>query len=317
MKNLVNKPIFKIRASCISKIMADPKWWSPKEKYEKKLQELHTLRQDYESILNKDTKTAQNKWDKILKIEDDLNELEAEKDKIQLSKTCIKYLEDWIKEVYYWRPKVLDTKELQKWIECENEAVFVYNQAMWTDYKKSVYNNGDKMENEWMTGHEDVDVTDQKKTIDLKTSYCFDTFPILKEDIEEDYYRQWQWYLCLKWEDYMEHEVAKVLVNTPAWQLQTLLYNLYSMLSKKYADNVQYIDEEFTKQAKTIFLQHVFDKQLQIESNWETFQLTDEEVIPRKERIKIYKIDRNNEDIEKIKKRVEECRIWLSQNFNI
>jgi hypothetical protein len=48
----------------------------------------------------------------------------------------------------------LKTKAIQKGIECEQEAVFVLNKALGTDYKKSA---GDKMENERCTGHEDID----------------------------------------------------------------------------------------------------------------------------------------------------------------
>jgi hypothetical protein len=39
-------------------------------------------------------------------------------------------LESWIKENYFGRRKQLDTKQIKKGIECENEAIFVLNKAL-------------------------------------------------------------------------------------------------------------------------------------------------------------------------------------------
>jgi len=308
------KKVFKIRASAISQIMSNPMWWSPLDKYNKKLKELETEQSKYEAITNKETKTAQKKWDKILKIWDDISELKQEKDKIVLSKTCITHLEQRIKENYFWRRKQLDTKAIQKGIECETEAVFILNKVTWKDYKKAVYNNWERLENDRCTGHEDIDDKENKKTIDTKVSASFDSFPIIKDQLEQAYYRQWQWYMRLKGEEYKKHEVVKVLVNTPARQIKSLLYNCYMQLSKKYEATPEYLEEEYKKKSKQIFLWHVFDKQLKIESNWEYLELKDEEIIPYEKRIHIFEVNRNDEDIEKIIKRVEECRVWLNQN---
>lgn len=312
---LQTKPIFKVRCSAIGDIMTNPQGWTPMDKYLKAVETLEKTKDEYEKIVNKDTKTAQNKRDKILKLMDDVSELEKNKDKIVLSKWCISHLEDWIKENYFGRKKQLDTKQIKKGIECENEAIFVLNKALWVNYTKARYNEWEKMENERCTWHEDIDDVENKKTIDIKVSYSFDSFPIVKDELEDNYYWQGQWYMRLKWEDYKRHEVIKVLVNTPAWHLKSLLYNCYNNISKQYEETPEYIDEEYEKAAKQIFLWHVFDNQLTIDSNWAMLRLKENEIIPYQKRIHTFEISRDDEAIEAIKKRVEECRIWLEQNW--
>ena len=110
--NWQTKKLFKVRCSWIGAIMSDPIWWTPMDKYLKTVNLLEEEKEKYEKIANKETKTAQNKREKILKLEDDVSELEKTKDNVVLSKTCQAYLEDWIKENYYWRKKQLKTNAI-------------------------------------------------------------------------------------------------------------------------------------------------------------------------------------------------------------
>ena len=58
----------------------------------------------------------------------------------KLSKTCISYLEDWIKEHVYYRKKDLSNVDaIAKGIECESEAIYILNKALGTNYVKSKY----------------------------------------------------------------------------------------------------------------------------------------------------------------------------------
>lgn len=100
------------------------------DRYLKKQEEIREEQAKYDAYNDKNNKTADKKWLKILKLQDDLNELEQHKDDIHLSETCKKHLEDWVKEHYYGRRKQLKTNAIQKGIECENEAVFVLNKAL-------------------------------------------------------------------------------------------------------------------------------------------------------------------------------------------
>ena len=71
--------------------------------------------------------------------------------------------------------------------------------------------------------------------------------------------------------------------------------------------------EEYLHQARQIFIQNVFDNQLSILANGETFYLKDSEVIPYEQRINVQIVYRDDKAIEKIKKRVEECSLYLDQ----
>lgn len=304
---------FKARASALWLIMSSPKWSTPMQKYLEQIEKVAKYEKQWEDTKNKETKTAQKLRDKILHAKDDLVEYEKKKDRVVLSKTCISYLDDRIKENYFGRRKQLKTNAIQKWVECENEAIYILNKALWTTYKKSVYKKWEMMENEWVTGHEDVDGGDH--TIDTKVCETFDTFPILKEEIDNWYWRQWQAYMWLKGEKYTKHHIAKVLVNSPAWQVKNKLRMSYNNIAKKYEENPEFVDEEYEHEAREIFLNNVFDKQLTVESNGTTLTLQDDEVIPDKKRVNIQCIERDDEAIATIAKRVQECRQYLHDNW--
>ena len=227
-----------------------------------------------------------------------------------LSKTCISYLEQRVKAKLYQRKKDLSSVDaIAKGIECENEAIFVLNKALGTSYKKAVYTPWECMDNGYCTGHEDIDWGEY--TIDTKVSITFDTFPLFAQEADDAYYWQWQAYMRLKGENYKKHTIAKVLVNTPTWMLEQKLYFLYTNLCRKYNDNMEFVDIEYEEKAKSIFLNNVFDQQITINSNGLLLQLSENEIIPYEKRVHLTTIERNEEDIAKIKERVEQCRVYL------
>lgn len=83
---------------------------------------------------------------------------------------------------------------MQKGIECESEAVFILNKALGTKFDKSV----GKMENDYITGSEDIDDKENFETWDTKVCETFDTFPILDYEPELSYRWQGQGYMWLK-----------------------------------------------------------------------------------------------------------------------
>lgn len=305
--------LFKARASALWDIMSDPKGKTPMQSYIEQKEKVVDLKKRCEETKNKETKTYQKLEQRYIKAVADMVEIEEHKDDILLSKTCMNHLDEWIKEHYFGRRKQLKTNAIQKGVECENEAVFVLNKALGTTYKKTLYKEGEKMENEWITGHEDIDGWDH--TVDTKVCETFDTFPILKEWVDLSYWRQGQAYMRLKWEKYTKHYVAKVLVNSPAWQVKNKLWICYNNLAKKYENNPEYIDEEYEQEAHEIFLNNVFDQQLSVESNWTALKLSEHEVIPYEKRVNMQCVERDDESIDLIAKRVQECRQYLHNNW--
>ena len=101
------------------------------------IDQIKTNEEKYEATKNKETATAQKLKANIEKWKEELKDLEAHKDDVVLSKTCIAHLDDWIKENYYGRRKQLKTYAIQKGIECETEAIFVLNKALGTNFVKA------------------------------------------------------------------------------------------------------------------------------------------------------------------------------------
>jgi hypothetical protein len=85
------------------------------DKYLKMVASIKSNKEKYEAMKNKDTKTAIKLWDNIQRREfDELPELEAHKDDVSLSATCVAHLDNWIKENYYHRRRQLRTNAIQK-----------------------------------------------------------------------------------------------------------------------------------------------------------------------------------------------------------
>jgi hypothetical protein len=167
------------------------------------------------------------------------------------------------------------------------------------------------MENERCTGHEDIDWWDH--TVDTKVCETFDTFPVLKESTDKAYWWQWQAYMWLKWEEYKKHTVAKVLVNSPMRQIREKLYYCHNNLDRKYDGKSEYIEEEYEAESHELFLNMVFDQQVEVNSNWVILKLQDDEVIPYGKRVHLVTFERDDEAIAQISERVKLCRDYLTQ----
>ena len=129
-----------------------------------------------------------------------------------LSETAKSYIKNVAYSDFFGIKKEISTKEMTKGIECEQDTIDLLNLVEFENYTKSDA-SGD---NGWLTGHPDI-LTDTG-VIDVKTSWSFETFPILQEDVEKmivasKYEWQVRGYMML-----FEKEWAKVvwgLVDTP------------------------------------------------------------------------------------------------------
>lgn len=129
-----------------------------------------------------------------------------------LSETAKAYIKEVAYCEFFGIEKDVFTKEISKGIQCEQDSIDLLNLVEFENYSKSTEseNNG------WLTGHPDI-LTDTS-VIDIKTSWSFDTFPMLQEDADKivataKYEWQVRGYMML-----FEKESAKVafcLVDTP------------------------------------------------------------------------------------------------------
>ena len=196
-----------------------------------------------------------------------------------LSKTTISFLEEWKKEQIYNRRKEIFSKYLDKGNAVEVESLdFIAKELEYSNLVK----NEKSFENDYLTGTPDAILDERlsfhKYIIDVKNSWdCF-TFPLYFNSVpNKDYYWQAQGYMSLTGID--RYKLIYTLMDTPE-----------DLIQREYFGDVNKDYETFASQYKY--------------SN-----------IDSKYRIKVFDIYRNDEDIQNIYNRVDECRVYLNKLY--
>ena len=197
-----------------------------------------------------------------------------------LSKTSKDYCETWVKEQIYGRTKEFTSKYTDKGnIVEDNSLDFIAEQLGYGMLIK----NEKHLENHVMMGTPDVILKDL--VIDVKNSWDNFTFPLFETEItNKNYYWQAQCYMSLTGKQ--KFKLIYVLSDTPSHLIEREAYwwcknNGYDELDldihKQFIRNMSYND------------------------------------IPDNLKIKVFDIERNQIDIDKIEKRVIECRNYINK----
>ena len=215
----------------------------------------------------------------------------ADKEAGLLSKTAQKYLLDIYVSQKYGRKRDIQTKQMRKGIEVEQESINLLSLY----FKRPFYKNNDRFSNDFISGHPDI-IDDG--IIDIKSSYDLWTFiGNLPDKLDNLYYWQMQSYMWLT--NKSKATIAYCLVNTPDSIIQQEKYYLL-----KNMDVISEESPEFVREALKIELNMKFDD------------------IDIKERVLLFNVDRNEDDILKIQYKVEKSREFLHEieekhlNFN-
>lgn len=194
-----------------------------------------------------------------------------------LGKTGQNYLQTWYKEKLYNRRKEFSNKYTEKGLIMEDNSIdFVAEQL---DYGMLIKNE-DFFSNDFMKGTPDVILNDH--IIDVKNSWdCF-TFPLFETEIDNAYYWQAQVYMELVGVE--KYKLIYTLMDTPMHLIEKEAYfwcknngmdELDEAVLNKFIDKMTYKN------------------------------------IPDIQKIKVFDIERNQEDIYNIVSRVEESRNYL------
>lgn len=215
---------------------------------------------------------------------EELKKLTAKRDLgPQLSETTKTYLKQWYIEDRFNRKKEFSNKFMEKGIAVEDEAIDIYSRFSGREFLKK---NEEEFENDHCTGTPDV-ITDI--IIDVKSSWDLFTFPIFDENLEnKSYWWQLQGYMWLC--DKQEADLAYCLVDTPQKLIEKEIKRIEWNTTVDRSEDQKEIEEETEKNM--------------------TFSDIDEKI-----RVKIFKVKKDEESIEKIKSRVSECRNFL-ENLN-
>ena len=205
----------------------------------------------------------------------------ADKEAGILSKTAKSHLiEIYIREKY-GRTKDVQTKQMRKGVEVEEEAIDLLGEFL----SRKLGKNTERFTNDFITGHPDVlDLTEAGlKVWDVKSSYDLFTFlGNIPDKLNSQYYWQLQSYMWLT--GATESCIAYCLLNTPFGIIEQ---------SPKYL-----------LEAAKLELNMMFDD------------------IDQKERLLLFPVQRNDEDIELIKDKVLKASVFLESieethlNFN-
>jgi hypothetical protein len=216
----------------------------------------------------------------------------ADKEAGMLSKTAQRHLLDVYIAEKYGRKRDIQTKQMKKGVEVEDESIGLLNKLWETNYKK----NQERYSNGFITGHPDI--LDSNKVIDIKSSYDLWTFlGNLPDKLDNLYYWQLMSYMWLT--GATKGYIAYCLSNTPfgiVEQEKRYLLNRMDVISEE--------SPEYLKEANKLEFNMTFDD------------------IDIAERVLVFTVERNEDDIVRIQNRVEKAREFLHEielthlNFN-
>jgi|TARA_R110002126_G_scaffold8410_1_gene39872 hypothetical protein len=216
----------------------------------------------------------------------------ADKEAGLLSKTAQKHLIEVYIAEKYGRVKDIQTKQMKKGVEAEDDSIQLLNKYWNVNYSK----NQERFKNDFISGHPDI-ITDNK-VVDIKSSYDLWTFlGNIPDKLDNLYYWQLQSYMWLTGASH--GHIAYCLVNTP--------FGIIEQEKRYLLNKMDVISEESPEYVK---------EAIKLEFNM-TF---DDITVP--ERILIFNVDRNEDDILRIQHKVEKAREFLSElekthiNFN-
>jgi hypothetical protein len=203
----------------------------------------------------------------------------------QLSETCKSELIKVFINEKYGRSKNIQNKYLEKGISQEEESITLYSK-----FKKNYFvNNKARMSNDFITGEWDILKNDI--VTDIKTSWdIFSFFKSKNDSLNKDYYYQLHGYMSLT--GAKSATLVYCLVNTPLNLIEQEKKSIWYKMDCPDNDSPEYVAA-----CEEIELRSIYED------------------IPVNERVFEIEIERNEEIIEAINKRVLECREWMNLNL--
>lgn len=272
-----------IRCHRIGDMMTDPRGCITANQLEELLQ-----------LQNKETEKGKPLTDKQLQRLAELVLKRDETEKEPLSESCITYLIELYCLYRYgrtFRDKSQYVKQLQKGTQVEEDSLDLIAMIDNEHYIK----NEERLENEHFTGIPDTYLGEHirlaKWIEDIKSSWDLESyFPNVTGQLEPRYWWQMQGYYSLT--GAMEGAVSFCLVNTPETLINDEKRKLFYQMEVPTDENPDYLRE-----ATLLEYRMKFDN------------------IPIEERRVRFYVKRDDDAIERAKKRVIRCRTWL-KNFH-
>lgn len=200
-----------------------------------------------------------------------------------IGETTKKYLLDVYISEKYGRDREIVNKYIEKGLACEDNSMTLYCRNI----KKFYIKNNERFENDYICGTPDI--IDEDSIIDLKSSWSIHTFfDVVVNPINKLYYYQLQSYMALTGKE--KSKLVYCLVDTP----DPLIHDEIKRTQWKMGVSDPETNQVFIDASKYIEASMKFDD------------------IPMKDRFIEFEIAKDNETIQSIYTRVEECRKFLN-----
>ena len=197
-----------------------------------------------------------------------------------LSQTTKSYLQELaITEIYGIR-KEFSSRYTDKGNEVEDLSIALCNDVLDIGF---IYKNEEHFTNDWITGTPDVNTNEI--LLDVKSSWDATTFPFFDTELKnKDYLYQLHGYMWLTGKE--ESLLCYCLIDTP----------------------LQIVEDEIRREHwKASLIEESLDLRAFVQAK-HTFGH-----IPKEKRLKVFKIARDEQVIEAIKTRIEECRNYYNE----
>lgn len=265
----------KFYCSLLSTIMTEVNGKSPLEYWKDACDLLAEEEAKYAAMPKKELKPAIAKLQKIESLKLKIDELAITKDDDVLSEGCknqLLSLYGWLKYKKWIAPESSGYNKVDKGLSVEGISIEMINRLDGTKYSK----NEEKFTNEYLIGCPDIVDNGNKIVVDVKSSWNIDTFlNNVNKELNRNYWWQMQGYMALL--GFQKSEVNFCLISTPEHIIQ-------SEIDKKSGG--RYSEEDIRQNL-------IFDE------------------IPEQERRLRFVVERDEEAIERLYKRIRKCREYL------
>ena len=197
-----------------------------------------------------------------------------------LSQTTKTYLQELAIEETFNIRKEFSSRYTDKGNEVEDLSIALCNDVLDIGF---IYKNEEHFSNEWITGTPDVNTNEI--LLDVKSSYDATTFPFFDTKlVNKSYFYQMQGYMFLTGKE--ESLLCYCLIDTP----------------------LQIVEDEIRREHwKASLIEESLDLRAFVQAK-HTFGH-----IPKEKRLKVFKIARDEQVIEEIKTRIEQCREYYNE----
>lgn len=305
------------RPSEISNLMSAARGESNRAKYDKMEETLDAKRNEYAELKNKDTKKAEAILERIGKLENQILVAEEMKDLPHLSEGTKTHLRKKMIEIRYHRYKEIETKYMTKGKKCEEESITAYSLI-----KNRVFeNNKIRVKNDYYSGEIDLPWYNKERIMeaitDIKSSYDVYSFFDNEDGIKKA--NKWQGIAYMDIHPTVKkYHIANVLVNNTH---DAVLLDLHRESYKwQEGDTPEWRELQILK--NHVYTKETFDEFIHLRGcgpiDDDAKKVYDSFVeIPLKDRLIEHTFERNEDEIQEARTRMDECRIYLEMIYGI